>query len=246
MNDDTTAFWEEIGATNQYRMFDQSVNSSTSRTTSIEVELNSLNADSVAFFGLVAKDVTVEFWDAAESALYYSETVDLVYGSDTILAITDWWEYFFGESSSTTEVIVQADNVSYNGLVKIEITQDTGITAECGNVVLGRMQDIGDTRYGSSVGLLDYSQKVTDDDGVISITEGSWAKEHNYSLIMRNSKMASIYRVLTDLRATPTAWTAADESDYSLFITYGILRDFSITVPGPNVSVANLEIEGLT
>lgn len=244
---DEVAFWEMTEATNQFKMFDSIVNSKTVNTTSIEVDLNVDKVDGVAFFGLVAEEITVRLWpdDTKTGQALYEETVNLVYGSAIVDSVSDWWEYFFGEYAAAEDWWFDFGVSQDASLLEIIITAFSGDDAECGQCIPGRIVTLGTTEYGSSMGLEDYSIKDTDEDGLISITEGYWAKLADYSILIDNSKLNYIYKQIASLRATPTAWLATECSDFRLFLVYGVFRDLSIDVSGSIYSNATLQIEGL-
>ncbi|SDP77181.1 hypothetical protein [Desulforhopalus singaporensis] len=240
---DEVGFWKVVESTEQYKMFDEYVNTKTVNTNSIDVKLNVQRSDSVSLFGLVGKEVTVSLWDATETTKYWEETVDLIYGAAITQQISDWWEYFFGEYSPKEEIALESSVSTYDGVLAITITAESGSDAECGNVVVGRLLNIGTTRNGAKAGILDFSSKETDDDGRTTITPGYWAKTSNLDILVKNIVVDSVYRKLSSLRGIPTAWVGVD--GYEMFLVYGVFRDFSITVSGNVNSWCSLEIEGL-
>jgi len=131
----------------------------------------------------------------------------------------------------------------------LKLVGETGVDVTCGAVVLGRSQDLGKTQFGASIGMLDFSQRTTDDYGRTTITQGAWAKTNDLTLYLPNNKVDSVYRKVTSLRSVPTAWVANNEeydsSQFESFLVYGIFKDFSVTVAGPSHSWCDLNIEGL-
>jgi len=242
---DEIGFWEEVGATNQWKMFDEYVNTRSVNGDSIDVKLAVQRVDSVAIFDVVGTDIVFELWDVGETTKLWEGTVDLAYGAALVKNISDWYEYFFGEYSAKKECYKELGVIAYEGVLRITISATAGTDAECGNVVMGRGLDIGDTVFGAVAGILDFSYKETDADGRTTVIPGYWAKENSYTIEVMNSVMDSVYRKLANLRGIPTAWVGAEVSDYEMLLTYGIFRDFSITVAGPVLSYCQLEIEGL-
>jgi len=64
-------------------------------------------------------------------------------------------------------------------------------------------------------------------------------------MMLPNTKLNKVQRVLADLRATPCAWIGTDVAGYEPLTLYGFYRDFSIDVAYPTTSYCSLEIEGL-
>ena len=245
-SEDEIGFWEEVGSTNMYAMFDSYVNTQTEFLEEIDVKLNVSRASHVSLFSIEGNYVEFSLWDDTETELLWSKDIDLVYGSSVILQMADWFEYFFGVYSMKEDAESAIDVITFSGILRIRITASTGETAKCGNVIVGRSYDIGDTTYGVDAGMVDFSSKTTDDIGRTTVTQGYWAKRNDITLHIDNYKLDSVYKTLTSLRGIPTSWSANNAStDYESLIIFGIITDFTITISGPNASVCSLEIEGL-
>jgi hypothetical protein len=59
-----------------------------------------------------------------------------------------------------------------------------------------------------------------------------------------NGDMAAVFRVLSEIRATPVAWIGSE--DFSPTLIFGWARDWSEEIRYPTQSLLSLEIEGLT
>ena len=119
-------------------------------------------------------------------------------------------------------------------------------TVECGICLAGTFYTLGDTQYGASVGIIDYSRKETDAFGVTTFVRRAYSKRMSAKLMLDNVQMNKVQRVLADLRATPCAWIGADDVTYAPLQVYGFYKDFSIEVAYPTASYCSLEVEGLT
>lgn len=246
-SEDEIGFWEETGATNQYKMLDQYVNSQTVNTTSIVVKLTTVRADYLALFGLAGNTVSLELWNSGETVKLWDTTIDLAYGSSLAVQISDWYEYFFGEYDFKEDINQEFGAIIYEGVLKITITATTGEDAKCGMVVLGRALEVGHTQFGASAGITDFSYRDTDDQGRTIVTPGYWAKMNSLTLYLDNAIVDSVYKKLVSLRGVPTAWIGSNTAmaQYEAFTIYGIFKDFSVNVQGPNNSYCDLTIEGL-
>ena len=180
---------------------------------------------------------------------FWSNTENLIYGSVISSGVSDWFEYFFGEYVVREDVHMYMGQVPYEGILKINIVGESGVDVTCGAVILGRAQDLGHTQFGVSVGMLDFSQRITDDLGRTTVSQGYWAKTNELDLYLPNSSVDAVYRKVTSIRGIPTAWLGNNEeypdSSFESLVVYGIFKDFSITVEGPSHSWCNLSIEGL-
>ena len=180
---------------------------------------------------------------------YWSYTEELIYGAVSAVGISDWFEYFFGELVVREDIYMYMGQVPFEGTLKISVVGQTGVDVTCGAVILGRSQDLGKTQFGVSVGMLDFSQRVTDDLGRTTVSQGYWAKTNEIDLYLPNYMVDSVYKKVTSIRGIPTAWIGNNEeypdTSFESLLVYGIFKDFSITVDGPSHSWCNLSIEGL-
>lgn len=115
-----------------------------------------------------------------------------------------------------------------------------------GEIVIGEVNQIGETSYGAGLALIDYSRKTTDEFGVTTFVERPYAKRLTVETMVDKADFNTVTELLFSLRATPTVWVADDDADYSSAITYGFLRDMRAVIAYPTASLYSLEIEGLT
>lgn len=246
-SEDEIGFWEDVGSTNQYKMFDEYINTQTENLEEIDFKLDTERADYVALFGLEGKLVELELWDSTENTLLWSGEIDLIYGSPTVAQISDWYEYFFGEFSAQKDATSDIGVITYAGVLRIKITAETGLTAKCGNVIVGRAFDIGTTQYDAKAGMVDFSDIATDKKtGRMKVVQGPWAKRNSVKLRIENYKLDAIYKLLTTLRGVPTAWDANNSGiKYESFVVFGLFKDFDIIYSNDRRSWCELEIKGI-
>ena len=73
-----------------------------------------------------------------------------------------------------------------------------------------------------------------------------FSKRLTARLMLPNTQINRVQRVLADLRAQPAIWVTSDVPDLAPLTVYGFFRDFNIEVAYPTESFCSLEIEGLT
>ena len=245
--EDEIGFWEEVGATNQWKMFDEYANTQTVNADSINVKLRLNKADHIALFGMDGSTLDLILWDYNETNILWQYSINLNYGSTIVSSISDWFEYFFGEYSPMEDFNIVFGAVAYDAVLNIVITANAGSTAKCGNCVIGRGYELGGTQFGVKAGMVDFSVKTTDDLGRTTLTQGYFAKRNTLHLWVENSKIDYVYKLITSLRGVPTAWLGnEDNTSFESLVVYGTFKDFGITVDGPTHSWCDLEIEGLT
>ena len=234
---DDGTWWIDVGPTNRWAMFDQTVGSITSQATPLTVVLDPGIISALALLDVSATSVTVSMLDAPAGASVYSETYDM---TDTA-ALFDWYMYFFEPITPRTSLVV--DDLPPYATGRLTVSMAAATTAECGTLAVGDLVEVGDVQYGLKVGIIDYSRKETDAYGITSVTERSYAKRLDCDLVIQNTALDYITRQLAAVRATPVVWIASE--GYDSLTIYGWARDWGISINYLNHSIGNLSIEGL-
>lgn len=234
----TPAFWKEISATNLWAAFDGKVGSQTEQDSLITIELTPGEVvDSVALLNLNASSVEITLTDPTDGDVY-NEVVEMLSTS----GIVDGYTYFFAP------IVQKTDHVAFDlppyGTATLKIEIVSGETAAVGEIVLGRVRELGTTLYSPSAGIVDYSLKTADEQGNYSLVEGAYSKKYSCTLRIRNTYFDEIFRIMAQYRAVPLVWVAVEE--FTTFIAYGKFNDFSQQLTNTNWSFCTLEIEGLT
>ena len=234
------AWWIRKSANNTYSMFDEFVNTQTIQASPLTVSLQpGTMCNSVAFFNLEqVQSLSIEVKDGVSGPVVYSKTFDL---DDTI--ITDWYMYFFEPDDLRSEFVVTDIPPYLQGVLTCSFTGSSSVRV--GNMVLGNMYKIGETQYGVSSGIRDYSSKDTNNFGITTFTQRAFSKRMDANIYINNSNLRFVQKILQDLRAVPSVWIGTDAQGYEVLTVYGYYRDFNIEIPYPNNSFCRLEIEGL-
>lgn len=231
-----TTNWQRVGPTNRWAMFDQATGTASTGATSITFTIAPGLVRALALLDLDATSVDVVMTDGATTV--YSRTVSLSAGD----GVTDWYDYFFAPIV-LRRTLVLTDLPPYaNG--QITITVHGGSTVNVGTVAVGTLYDVGGTRYGMSLGMVDYSKKDTDAFGATTIVERPFAKRMTVPLAIRTGAVDEVARRLQLLRATPVVWIGVKKYDQS--VVYGFFKDWSIDVSYDQVCFGSITIEGLT
>lgn len=233
-------WWIRKSANNTYSMFDEFVNTQTTRTSPLTVEVDPGGMfNSAAFFNLAGiTDLHIVIKDGVAGPTVYDETFDL---DDTI--ILDWYMYFFEPYDLRTDFIIQDLPPYANAVITATFSGDADVYV--GNMVFGNFYLIGQTQYGVTTGIRDYSTKNTNTFGITTFTQRAFSKRMEANVYVNNSDLRFIQKLLQDLRATPSVWIGSDADGYDVLSVYGYYRDFNIEIPYPNNSFCRLEVEGL-
>ena len=237
---DNPTDWKWLGTTNRWRMFDQYLNTVTSNSATIVVEVVPSNANAIYLGNLSCNTVTIEVTDNATASIIETATFNMT--SDP----TDWKDYFYGNWIDNKKTAVLYERTTLTADVTINATIDAGAsnTAACGIVVCGSSVIIGETLFDLQMSALDYSKVVTDSNtGATFLQKGNYAKTMNADIFTRTSKVDQAYKLLTDISATPIVFVGGDIFE-SLYV-FGFLQKFETVLKGPVETMITLEIQGL-
>lgn len=237
----TPSFWLDVGATNRWKMFDGSVQSQTTNTTSIvNVYTISGRADSVALLNISAASVTVTMTDAVDG-IVYSKTTVLTSSS----GILDWYAYFFEPIVRTTDITFVDLPPYANAVITVTLT-DSGSTVMCGATVIGTQKDMGSLSTGAKLSSQSYSTKVRDSFGNYTVNAKGFSKKSNFTVMIDVGYIDEMYRVLTAYKDIPIVYIGTEKEGYGSTIIYGFYKDFTIDITYSTKALCSMEIEGLT
>ncbi|KQO52341.1 hypothetical protein ASF14_20470 [Sphingomonas sp. Leaf257] len=102
---------------------------------------------------------------------------------------------------------------------------------------------LGEVEASATVGIIDYSRRVTDDFGVTTVVQRGFARRMSVRLAVPSDDASALQRRLADLRATSARWIADDRFDW--LSPTGFYKDFDIDMAVPPLSYCTLSVEGL-
>ena len=231
--------WLDVSATNRWKAFDEIIADQVVNAASIEYEFDTTGIiNSLALFGLNAATAQVIATSATDGEVY-NETVNLVNNS----AINNWYYYFF-EPITRKDRHVFADLPQYvDTTIDVIAAVDSG-DAYIGQVVIGRLRGVGETEYGTTVGIRDYSTKENNIYGDPIIVERRYSDVVDFDVAVKTSGIEGIRKLIADYRATPVVWIGDDNADLGVLI-YGYYKDFDVVLSSPSISRASIQVEGL-
>lgn len=231
--------WLDLGADNRRAMFDALVNSQTTATTSFTTVVKPLVAfNSLAYLNIVGATLDITIRDGLAGPITYTRSIPL---DDTL--IIDWYMYFFEPFDLKTDVIL-TDIPVYNTSHITTVITGVG-TVAIGAMIYGTQYSLGNTQYGATIGIKDYSVKTTDAFGNTSFVQRAYSKRMDADVMLNNSNLNFVHRLLSDIRAIPVVWIGSDAEDFKPLVMFGYYRDFNISIPYPTYSMCNISIEGL-
>lgn len=102
---------------------------------------------------------------------------------------------------------------------------------------------LGTVEATPTIGMVDYSRRVTDDFGVTTVVKRDFARRMSVRLAVPFEDVDETQRRLAAIRATPARWTADDRFAWLDFV--GFYKDFDIDLAVPPLSFCTLTVEGL-
>ena len=230
--------WLDLGATNRFKMFDQIINTQTVYAAEIDVDITpAAIINSAAFFGMLGNSITLTMTDPTDGVVY-TETRSL---QDNTLII-DWYPYFFEEIAYSPDTVFL--NLPAYGSATLTAVIDGGAgDAKVGEVVIGKQRNLGVTNFGTSVSIIDYSVKSTDDFGNTVIVQRAYSKRADYDVTVNTSAVAAVQKALADIRTTPTVFVGDPNRPET--VVYGFYKQFNIVLSTPSISDCSIEVEGL-
>lgn len=238
VTDDGT-WWTRVSSTNRWKMFNNVVQEQTTQADIIDVSITpAAVTTALAAINVDCASITVVVTDPLEGEVY-----NQTFSMTSYSGITNWYDYFFTAINRKKELSVLGLPPYSAAVIDVTFT-DTGETAKVGALVLGTSTNIGDSQYGASFGIIDYSTKSVDAQGRTTITAGTYSDEADIDVVIETGRFAEVKKILTDLRTTPSVWIAEDNTEGT--IIYGYYREFDVLLTGPVVSMCTLSIEGLT
>lgn len=238
--DTSPTSWLLVGPDNTHALFDNQVNTQTVSSSPLVVVIKPLTYVNALYFGnLEASTLRVTVKDNGVGPDVYDSGV-LSLDSTVIL---DWYMYFFEPVSFKPEVVLTNLPPYVNAVITMTLS-GTG-NVKIGNWVYGNIYDLGMTQYGASAGIRDFSVKTTDDFGNTTFIQRAYSKRMQSSVMVPNTQLPSFYKLMSDVRATPSVWIGTTESNYNALIVYGFYKDFNMDIAYPSYAMCNIEIEGL-
>lgn len=240
--DEAQTWWNDLGPSNRWAMFDGQIDTQTTAkdaNAQIEVTLNLGRLDALALVGVVAASVRVEVLESlANPVVVHVQTASLVYRN-----VSSWYEYFTRPFTTRNLVYFTGLPPFAGSLLRVSISGSQEV--RCGALLAGIVSDVGRTRYGATVGINDYSRKVTNDFGATTLVPRAWSKRGSFPVELSQYDLERVFELLASLRGQAYLCVGIEADGYSPAVIYGFTKDFSIDLALPKTNYCTLSIEGL-
>ena len=232
--------WVDVAPTNKWAMFD-GVNSTQSMETVapliVEIATGEVTTSVSGFSVDGASSINVTMTDPG-AGIVYDNDISMIDNS----GVDGWWGYFFAPIVNRTEFVLL--DLPIYPLATIKVTVDGTSDIEFGNLVVGNQLVLGISNYGTSLQLIDFSQKEVDSFGNTTVVRGRTAKLVDYDVTIQKTKVGYVFNELSKLTGIPSVWVGTDETDDATLV-YGYYRDFQNNISSPTITDATITVEGL-
>jgi hypothetical protein len=240
MDSSSPAVWMDVGPTNKWAPFDDVVGTLATGASPLKYVLSVGFTDSLALFELGGRYVDLVMKDGTGGVVVYQNRINL-----EVTDIETVFDWFFSDLDMRTDIVITDLPGQYaSAELSITITSTSG-DASVGVIKPGLISDLGETQYGASVGIDDYSRKERDAFGNTVITKRAYSKRGSFTMMTTLGTFNRIYRTLAALRATPCVYIGTEVDGYEPLLIYGFFTSFNIDVTYPNYHLCSLDIEGL-
>jgi hypothetical protein len=231
--------WTDVGPTNRWAMLDDAVGTLSVGTGTIDVTLAPGRVDSLAVVDTTAETVRVVV--TVDGTMLFDQTRSTNASGGVI---GDWYTYFTADTGKVMSLVIDKLPRYANAHVRVILTGDNPSgPVSLGTLLVGKVIDLGLTEAGPSVGINDFSRKVTDDFGATSVVPRAWAKRMTIRSLVDTRAVDGIQRTIAALRAQPALWIG--EEGFDSLTVYGFFKDFSVDLALETISYCSLSIEGL-
>ena len=231
--------WVYVSTTNPRLMFDLSVTSQTVYADSIAVSIQATGrVPCLALLNISAVEAHVVMTDAIDGVVY-DQTHSLV----STFGINNWYDYFFNPIVRRQDLII-LDLPLYTSPTVTVTLSAPGEDVRCGAFILGPAITVGDTLYGASVGIQDFSVKQQNEFGDYFIVKRAFRKIGSFPVRVQAQRVDMLQNLLARRRSTPTLYVGTGE--YASTTILGFYKEVSTAVNYATESDMSIEIEGLT
>jgi hypothetical protein len=230
--------WSEVGPTNKWAPFDLVVGTTmTASATDVTYVFKATSICS-ALSLLDVQCTSIHVVVTVDGNVLYDKTFSMSDSSNT----ADWYSYLFTPYATRTALTLSDLPKYTNAIISVTLHSSSG-TVKLGNVVLGKLFDVGPTKYGLNLGIQDYSTKTANTFGAYTITKRAYSKRMKVGVEIPFESIDWVYQTLASLRSTPVLYIGTDVLESTN--VFGFYKDFDITIPYPTTADCTLEIEGL-
>lgn len=198
--DTFSAYWQDIGPTNKWAMFDDAGVTQTTHADEVVVTLTLDDfADSLCVINADAISVRVQVAGTA-----YDRTENMV-----SRRVADWYDFYFEPFRRKRDVVFTGLPLLANAVITVTASYP-GQTAGIGYCRPAMRKFIGTAKPNARVRLKDYSRVETDDFGQTVFTPLPYAKAFSCTVQFERAFLDEFIELMAQYRATPIVWRLSE------------------------------------
>lgn len=212
------AEWVIVRPTNRWAMFDQLPSTSRQQSDALTITLAVPAVGDVMLLGVVAASVTVTLPDV-------TRTVTLATNEEQSVYITG-----LGSAGGNLTITIQP------------VVVVTSLILRVAEILVGTVQELGETQMGAGVGISDYSTRTIDEYGNASFVRRGYSGFLQAQFTLDRDDADLVLDTITALRAVPCVWIGS--LHYQCAVIYGYYREASMEI-AENHAACTMRIESL-
>lgn len=237
-----TAWWQDIGPTNKWAMFDSASNTQTVWASPLTVVFApGMRVNTIGITGLSANSITVTATSVLGGGTVYGpKTTDL-----NIRNVADAYDYAFN-AFLTQPSLAYFDIPPYSDIIFTVTISATSGNVKCGSVVVGTYVYLGDVQYGAKGDALNFSTIERDIYGNATLVPRRSVPKINVTLIADSNRVNSIRAARTSTNAIAVFWSGSDDGSsawFDMLLVNGVYKAFEIDASNYSQATITLEIE---
>lgn len=234
----STIWWNEVSATNRWRMFDGESTSQTTVASPLTVVLRPGNINALYAGNLIGDQATVTVKDSPGGTTVYSKTIELENSYRG-----DYWEYCFAPFSQQPDLLTDDIPPYLNCEVTFTLTATSG-SVSCGMFQIGDLRPIGTALAGATAEPKTYSYIKIDEFGNNTIVRRNSARDMNVDVLVDLDYANAALNILTSILDVPTLCSASSTEEYAGLRVFGLISARH-AYELPTVGKTSISIKGL-
>ncbi|NRR28895.1 hypothetical protein HSX11_01735 [Oxalobacteraceae bacterium] len=234
----TVVYWNDVGPTNRWAMFDGEVSTQSIAATSITVVVKPGNFNSIYLGGLGAANLSVVVKNAPGGTVIFTHT-----GSLEGSAPPDYYEWCFDPFSPLRSKIL-ANIPAYNQMeLTLTLSAAAGAPVKCGVLAVGFLRRLGRTQQGAEAKPKNYGYIDVDAYGKTTVKKGKSATDMTASAVIASREARMVQEILAGAIYVPCMVSCSDNPDYSGLNTFGLVSG-KVVYRTPDTSEISVSVEG--
>jgi hypothetical protein len=209
------------------------------------MEFDTDNYDAIAFGNVYGSQLKIEVFKEDDLNNPYQVITEDI--ATTRYCVSSWWNYYYCPLAS--ELDSTLSNVFHRiypvkGVIRVTITQGYQPHSSVAYMVAGNTNYVGDSLYGASVGLIDYSRKEIDSFGILDLSKRESRQTMDINVSFDTGDTMRINKVARDVLGSVVLFVGDEDEDSQIenLLILGLLEDFTTIVDNCTKTEASFNI----